>query len=106
MQQCFSNEVQANGGAHTQSYVTAKADGSDKYNEDLLQHKYSKLLVWMFHGIIAGGKKGPATFWEKDQGTVTAKKYNEHILPIVEELFKGHLDFNEDKMISKGWQQQ
>lgn len=56
----------------------------------------------MFHGIIAGGKKGLGTFLEKDWGTVTTKKYNEYILPIVEQLFRDHPNFDEDKQTSKG----
>ena len=66
MQQIFSDEVWASGGAYTQEYVTVKEDGSDQYSPDCLQHKYSKLPAWMFHGTIVGGRKGPATFWEKD----------------------------------------
>jgi hypothetical protein len=46
------------GGAHTQKYVTLKMDGSDKYDCDCLQHKYSRRPAWMFHGtIVFGGKQ-------------------------------------------------
>jgi hypothetical protein len=41
--QIFSDEVWAMGGAHTQSYVTVKEDGSDRFDSACLQHKYSKL---------------------------------------------------------------
>jgi hypothetical protein len=34
----------------------------------------------MFHKVICGGKKGPATFWEKEWGSMDSKKYNEVIL--------------------------
>lgn len=50
--QIFSDEVWANGGAHTTSYVTAKEDESDRYLESNVQHKYSKAPAWMFHGTI------------------------------------------------------
>lgn len=60
--QIFSDEVWAFGGAHTQSYVSCKVDGSDRYQAECLQHKYSKRPTWMFHGTIAMGKKGPAVF--------------------------------------------
>jgi len=33
-QQIFSDEVWAHGGAYTQSYVTCKLDGSDRFNAD------------------------------------------------------------------------
>ena len=34
----------------------------------------------MFHGTIYRGKKGPATFWEKDWGSIDSRKYNLVIL--------------------------
>jgi hypothetical protein len=55
--QIFSHEVWAMGGAHTQEYVTLKTDGSDKYDCDCLQHKYSKRPAWMFYGMIVFGGK-------------------------------------------------
>ena len=54
------------GGAHTQSYITVKEDGSDRLNPECVQHKYRKLPAWMFHGTIVMGGKGLATFWEKE----------------------------------------
>jgi hypothetical protein len=78
--QIFSDEVWASGGARTQEYVTVKEDGSDQYSPDSLQHKYSKLPAWMFHGTIVAGKKGPATFWEKEWGTMNSEKYDAVIL--------------------------
>ena len=63
--QIFSDEIWANGGAHTTSYVTVKEDGSDRYLESNVQHKYSKCPAWMFHGTIYQGRKEPAVFWEK-----------------------------------------
>jgi hypothetical protein len=54
------------GGAHTESWVTVKEDGSDRYWPENLQHKYSKAPAWMFHGTIVDGKKGPTVFWEKE----------------------------------------
>jgi len=56
--QIFSDEVWTSGGAHTQSYVTIKEDGSNRLDPDCLQHKYSKVPAWMFHGIIVMGGKG------------------------------------------------
>ena len=64
--QIFSNEVWASRGAHTQSFVTVKEDSSDRLNLECVQHKYCKLLAWMFHGTIVMGGKGLATFWEKE----------------------------------------
>jgi transposase len=84
MQQIFSDEVWASGGAHTQSYVTVKEDGSDRYDKDCLQHKYSKLPAWMFHGSIVAGKKGPAVFWEKAWGSMDSAKYDAVILNNIE----------------------
>ena len=64
------------GGAHTQTYITCKEDGSDWFNADCLQHKYSKLPAWIFYGTIVMGRKGPATFWEKEWGSMDLYKYN------------------------------
>jgi hypothetical protein len=64
--QMFSDEVWAMRGAHTESWVTVKEDGSDRYWPENLQHKYSKAPTWMFYGTIVDGKKGPAVFWEKE----------------------------------------
>jgi len=66
MRQIFTDEVWQMGGTHTVSYVTCKADNSDRYNDKCLQHKYSKTPAWMFLGSVVGGKKGPCLFWEKD----------------------------------------
>ena len=59
---CFTDEVWAMGGAHTDSYVTVLEDGSDRYLPENLTHKYSKAPAWMFHGAIVDGKKGPGIF--------------------------------------------
>jgi hypothetical protein len=45
---CFTDEVWAFGGAHTNSYVTVLKDGSDRLLSECLRHKYSKLPAWMF----------------------------------------------------------
>lgn len=39
---CFTDEVWAMGGAHTDAYVTVKIDGSDRLLPECLRHKYSK----------------------------------------------------------------
>ena len=66
LQQIFYNKVWAIGGTYTIQYITCKKDSSNRYNVDTTQHKYSKAPAWMFYGIIVGGKKGPALFWEKE----------------------------------------
>jgi hypothetical protein len=91
--QVFSDEVWAMGGAHTQSYITVKEDGSDRLNPECVQHKYRKLPAWMFHGTIVMGGKGPATFWEKEWGSMDSYKYDAVILNNVESFF----DANPDK---------
>jgi hypothetical protein len=78
--QIFSDEVWASGGAHTQSYITVKEDGSERFALDTLQHKYTKLPAWMFHRTIIAGQKGPALFWEKAWGSMNSKKYDQKIL--------------------------
>jgi len=85
--QMFSDEVWAMGGAYTDSWVTVKEDGSDRFLPENLTHKYSKAPAWMFHGTIIDGKKGPAVFWEKDWGGITAEAYDEHILSQIQEFF-------------------
>jgi hypothetical protein len=42
------------------------------------------MLAWMFHGTIVFGGKGPATFWEKEWGSMDSKKYNAIILENIE----------------------
>ena len=76
------------GGAHTTSFVTVKSDGLDRYSPENLQHKYNKLPGWMFHGVVFKGRKGPAVFWEKDWGTMNSAKYNNHILPDIQQLIR------------------
>jgi hypothetical protein len=85
--QVFSDEVWAMGGAHTQSYITVKEDGSDRLNPECVQHKYRKLPAWMFHGTIVMGGKGPATFWEKEWGSIDSYKYDAVILNNIESFF-------------------
>lgn len=74
--QIFSDEIRANGGAHTTLYVTVKDNGSDRYLESNVQHKYNKCPALMFHGTIYQGRKGPAVFWEKAWGSIDSAKYN------------------------------
>lgn len=78
------------GGPHTTSYVTIKKDGSDRYDNKNLQHKYRKLPAWMFHGVVYQGRKGPAVFWEKEWGTMNSAKYNNFILPEIQQLVEAH----------------
>jgi hypothetical protein len=47
----------------------------------------------MFHGIIVMGGKVPATFWEKEWGSMDLYKYDAVILNNVESFF----DANPDK---------
>ena len=42
----------------------------------------------MFHGIIYNSKKGPAVFWEKEQGSMDSRKYNDVILSRIQEWFE------------------
>jgi hypothetical protein len=72
---CFTDEVWAMGGAHTDSWVTVLDNGSEKYLPACVKHKYSKLPAWLFHGSIVDRHKGPCCFWEKEWGTVNAEKY-------------------------------
>ena len=86
----FSDEVWAMGGAHTVSYITAKENGSDRYDQENVQHKYSKVPAWMFHRTIINGKKGPTHFWEKEVGTMNSTKYDRYILSSIQEFFELH----------------
>ena len=86
----FSNEVWAIKGAYTQSYVTVNEDRSDRYNPECVQHKYFKLSSQMFHGIIVRGSKGPAIFWEKEQGSINSEKYNAVILNNIQAFLQAH----------------
>jgi hypothetical protein len=79
------------GGAHTDSYVTVKEDGSDHYLPENLRHKYSKAPAWMLHGGIVNGKKGPCCFWEKEWGSINAPRYDEYILTQIQQFFQEHV---------------
>jgi len=104
--QAFSDEVWAHGGAFTQSYVTVLIEGDpeairkDRYLPKCVQHKYGKQPAWMFHGVICGGKKGPATFWEKEWGSMNSRKYNEVILSQVQAWF----DMERAQGVRLAWQ--
>jgi transposase len=52
----------------------------------------------MFHGCIAGTRKGPGVFWEKDWGNVASASYNTHILSKVQEYMEQYpgLTFMQD----------
>jgi hypothetical protein len=88
--QIFSDEVWAHGGAHAQSYVTAKEDGSDRYNRECVQHKYGKQPAWMFYRTIVAGVKGLACFWEKEWGSMNSEKYDAVILNNIQAFIQGH----------------
>jgi hypothetical protein len=90
--QIFSDEVWAMGGAHTQAWVTVKEDGSDRLDPACVKHKYSKLPAWMFHGTIVMGGKGPATFWEKEWGSIDSFKYDAVILNNIEAFLAANPD--------------
>jgi transposase len=89
-QVCFTDEVWAFGGAHTNSYITCLKDGSDRLLPECVRHKYSKLPVWMFWGSIVDGKKGPSLFWEKEWGSINSTRYDRKILSIMEQFFRNH----------------
>jgi len=40
------------GGAHTVSYITVKEDGSDRYDPENVQHKYSKVPALLGKGYL------------------------------------------------------
>ena len=44
----------------------------------------------MFYSCIAGGKKGPALFWEKEWGNVASTSYNTHVLSRVQEYMEAY----------------
>ena len=90
--QMFTDELWANGGAHTTSHVTVKEDGSDRYLPECLQHKYSKLPAWMFHGMIVNGRKGPALFWEKGWGNMNSTNYDEKVLSYIQRFLQEHAE--------------
>ena len=96
--QVFSDEIWAQGGAFTESYITVLVEGDpkaihkDRYHPQNLQHKYSKQPSWMFHRTICGGMKGPATFWEKEWGSMDSRKYNEIILSQIQPWFEAARD--------------
>lgn len=87
--QIFSDEVWAMGGAHTVQYITVKEDGSDAFLPETVTHKYSKAPAWMFHGTIVAGRKGPATFWEKEWGNMKSSTYDTYILSRIEAFVRG-----------------
>ncbi|KAH6667374.1 hypothetical protein B0J14DRAFT_658827 [Halenospora varia] len=89
--QMFSDEVWAMGGAHTTYSRTVRSDGSEDYRQNS-QHKYNKVPAWMFHSTIIDGRKGPARFWEKEEGNITCYKYDLFILLRIQEYVHEHED--------------
>ena len=77
-------------GVYIESWVIVKEDGSDRYWLKNLQHKYSKAPAQMFHSTIINGKKGPAVFWEKEQGLVNSEQYDEYILLNIQTFLQEH----------------
>jgi hypothetical protein len=88
--QIFSDEVWAHGGAHTNSFITTKKDGSDRYQLRNVQNKYSRQPTWMFHGTIVNGGKGPALFWEKEWGNMKSSTYDSYILASIQTFIEEH----------------
>lgn len=74
--QIFSDEIWANGGAHTTSYVTVREDGSDRY----LESKSPTHKLQQMPGLdvprydLSTTKGGPAVFWEKSLGSIDSAK--------------------------------
>jgi DDE superfamily endonuclease len=85
----FTDEVWANGGAHTTSYVTIKK-GENIYEPEFLTHKYSKQPRWMFWGSIIHGRKGPSRAWNPEWGNICAQSYIDHILEFIAPDFAIH----------------
>lgn len=83
---------------HLLCHSQVREDGSDRYLESKVQHKYSKCPAWMSHGTIYQGRKGPAVFWGKSWGSIDSAKYNQDILPGIQPLVEAHpeLTFMQD----------
>ncbi|KAF4627794.1 hypothetical protein G7Y89_g10359 [Cudoniella acicularis] len=67
-----------------------RADESDRLENS--QHKYGKQPAWMFYDTIIDGRKGPARFWEKWEGTIDSTKYDAFILSCIQTFFEEHDD--------------
>lgn len=83
---------------HLVCHSQVREDGSDRYLESKVQHKYSKCPAWIFHGTIYQVRKGPAVFWRKSWGSIDSAKYNQYILPGIQPLVEAHpeLTFMQD----------
>jgi transposase len=61
---------------------------SQTYHPQCLQPKFrhsTKVMIW---GSISGHGQGPLLLWKKEWGTVTAKSYCKHTVPVVVDYLK------------------
>lgn len=63
---------------------------SDELEEFCLVDKTQKEMAWMFWGSFTEQQRGPCLFWGKDWKLVTARKYFEHVVPLVIDCIKAN----------------
>jgi hypothetical protein len=87
-----TDKVWANGGSHTNSYVTIKKE-EDIFESQFLTHKYSKQPRWIFWGSIIDGRKGLDGLWNRELGNICAESYIDHILDYIAPVFQLHPEY-------------
>ncbi|KAI0996021.1 hypothetical protein K3495_g12160 [Podosphaera aphanis] len=85
-------------GANSTSSVTVQVEGTrkeillDRYRSECLTQKQNKRPAWMFYGTIFNGREGTGTFWDRAYGKMDSVKYDQHILPRVQQNFEEQLE--------------
>lgn len=77
----WSDETWVTSGSHRKKWVTWLP--GEALEDTCLVDKVRKKRGWMFWASFSGKEKGPATFWEKEWGSIKKESYCERIVPLV-----------------------
>jgi transposase len=78
----WSDETWITGGHHRRQWVTRRP--GEEWDDTCIVERIQRRRGWMFFGSFSGYGKGPAIFWEKDWGSISAETYQAHTCPLVE----------------------
>lgn len=85
----WSDETWVTDGRHTRTWVTRRV--GEEYNPDCIVERLPRRKGWMWWGTFSGlYGRGPGIFWEKEWGSINAKSYVGHILPVLNEYMRSH----------------
>lgn len=92
----WSDESWINDTHHRRTWVTRTAD--EAFEPTCVVPKVPRKPGWMFWGCFHGTTRGPGIVWEKNWGTINAKSYSEHVVPVITHYIHTHpgLTFQQD----------